>query len=63
MLAVRIAALAVGLIALIMTFKARFVVEKIFKKEPDEGMVLRVKYIALILAAIAFLAVFILDRS
>lgn len=62
MTAIKIAALAVGLIALIMTFKAKLIVEKVLKKEPAEGMVLRVKYAALALAVIAFLAVFILGR-
>lgn len=62
MTAIRIAALAVGLIALIMTFKARFIVQKLFKKEPIEGMVLRVKYIALALAVITFAAVIISGR-
>ncbi|MGN0107219.1 MAG: hypothetical protein ACI4A5_05940 [Hominilimicola sp.] len=62
MLAIKIAALAVGLIALFMTFKAKLIIEKVFKKEPVEGLVLRVKYIALALAVIAFLTVFISGR-
>lgn len=62
MTAIKIAALAIGLIALVMTFKAKLIIEKVFKKEPIEGMVLRVKYIALALAVIAFGAVFILGR-
>ncbi len=62
MLAVKIAALTVGLVALLITFKARLIVEKFTKKEPEEGMVLRVKYIALGLAVIDFLTVFILVR-
>ncbi|MBQ8300789.1 MAG: hypothetical protein IJX57_02345 [Clostridia bacterium] len=62
MLAVKITALIVGLIALILTFKASFVIEKVLKKEPTERLVLRVKYFALILAVIAFLAVFISGR-
>lgn len=62
MLAVKITALIVGLIALIMTFKASLIAERVFKKEPDEGLVLRVKYFALILAVIAFFAVFISGR-
>lgn len=61
-LAVKIAALAVGLAALLITFKARLIVEKLTKKEPEEGMVLRVKCIALGLAVIDFLTVFILVR-
>ncbi len=62
MTAIKIAALAVGFAALLMTFKARFIVSKILKKEPIQGMVLRVKYIALALAVIAFLAVIISGR-
>lgn len=62
MTVIKIAALAVGVIALLLTFKASPIVEKVFKREPTEGMVLRVKYIALALAVIAFLAVFILGR-
>ena len=62
MLAVKITALIVGLIALILTFKASLIIEKVLKKEPTERVVLRVKYFALILAVIAFLAVFISGR-
>ncbi len=62
MIAIRIAALAVGLFALVLTFKARLVVERVLRKEPTEGMVLRVKYIALALAVIAFLAVMIFGK-
>lgn len=62
MTAIKIAALLVGLIALVMTFKAKLIIEKVLKKEPIEGLVLRVKYIALALAVIAFLAVFIMGR-
>ncbi len=58
---IAIAAIAIVLIiALMLTFKAKLVVEKVLKKEPEEGMVLRVKYIALGLVVIAFLATFIL---
>lgn len=62
MTVIKIAALAAGVIALLLTFKANIIVEKVFKKEPAEGMVLRVKYIALALAVTAFLAVLILGR-
>lgn len=50
------------LLALVLTFKAKFILEKIFGTEPEEGMVLRVKYIALGLAVIAFLVTFFLLR-
>ena len=62
MTAIKIAALALGLAALFMTFKARFIVQNVLKKEPIQGMVLRVKYIALALAVIAFMAVIISGR-
>lgn len=62
MIAIKIAALLLGLIALFMTFKAKMIIEKVFKKEPVEGLVLRVKYIALLIAVIAFLLIFILGR-
>ncbi|MCC8160518.1 MAG: hypothetical protein LIO53_04265 [Oscillospiraceae bacterium] len=62
MTAIKIAALVIGLIALILTFKTKLVIEKVLKREPTEEMVLRVKYIALALAVIAFLSVFILAR-
>lgn len=58
-IAIRIAALVTGFLALVLTFKAKFVVERVLKKEPTEGMVLRVKYIALALAVIAFLAILV----
>lgn len=59
---IKIAALVLGLIALVMTFRAKWIVENVLKKEPIEGLVLRVKYIALALAVIAFLTVFIFGR-
>lgn len=59
MIAVKIAALVVGLAALLLTFKAKFVIENILHKEATDRMVLRVKYIALALAIIAFISVFI----
>lgn len=62
MTAIKIAAILLGLIAILLTFKADMIIEKIFKKEPIEGLVLRVKYIALGLAVIDFLTVFILVR-
>ncbi len=62
MIALKITALLIGLIALLLTFKAKLIIEKVLEKEPTEGMVLRVKYIALLLAVIAFLSVFILGR-
>ena len=61
-IAIKIAALVVGLFALVLTFKAKLVVERVLKKEPTEGMVLRVKYIALALAVIAFLAVMLFGK-
>ncbi|MCD8180998.1 MAG: hypothetical protein LUF26_05905 [Firmicutes bacterium] len=62
MTAIKIAALVIGIIALILTFRTKLVIEKVLKKEPTEEMVLRVKYIALALAAVVFITVFILVR-
>jgi hypothetical protein len=59
MQAIQIAALLICIIALFMTFRAKFILEKVFKKEPNERMVLRVKYIALVMAVAAFLIIFI----
>lgn len=62
MIAIRIAALVIGLFALVLTFKAKIVIERVLKKEPTEGMVLRVKYIALALAIIAFLTIMMFGK-
>lgn len=62
MTVIKIAAVIVGVMAVFMTFKAKFIIEKLFKKQADERMILRVKYAALALAVIAFLAVFILVK-
>ena len=59
---IKITAFIIGLIAIVLTFKAELILEKVFKKEQTQGLVLRVKYIALALAVIAFMAVFILGR-
>lgn len=59
---IKITAFIIALIAIVLTFKAELILEKVFKKEPTQGLVLRVKYIALALAVIAFMAVFILGR-
>ena len=59
---IKITAFIIGLIAIVLTFKAELILEKVFKKETTQGLVLRVKYIALALAVIAFMAVFILGR-
>lgn len=59
---IKIISLAAALIALVLTFRAKAILQKINAEEPTEGMVLRVKYIALAIAVIAFLAVFITGR-
>ena len=59
---IKITAFIIGLIAIVLTFKAELILEKVFKIETTQGLVLRVKYIALALAVIAFMAVFILGR-
>ena len=61
MLAVRILVIVMGIIALFMTFRAQFIVEKILHKEVTEKAVLRVKYAALGVAVIAFAIIFIID--
>lgn len=56
-------AVIICIIALIMTFKVKWVLETFFKtKEPSLETQLKVKYIALALAAAAFIAVFVLAR-
>ena len=62
MIAIRIACLLAGLLALVLTFKAKLIVEKLLRKAPSEGMVLRVKYIALAIAIVAFLTVMIFGK-
>ena len=61
MLAVKILVIVLGIIALFMTFRAKFIVEKILHKEATEKAVLRVKYAALCVAIIAFIIIFITD--
>lgn len=61
-IAIKIAALIIGIFALVLTFKAKLIVERVFKKEPTQGMVLRVKCIALLLAIIAFFAVMLFGK-
>ncbi len=63
MLAVKIAVIVMGVIALFMTFRAKFILEKILHREATDKAVLRVKYAALGVAVAAFLAIFLLDRS
>ena len=58
---VRILALALGLFALLLNFRSKFFLEKLLKQtEPSPEAVMRVKCTALVLAVIAFLAVFLL---
>lgn len=61
MIAVKISVIVMGIIALFMTFRAKFILEKILHKEATEKMVLRVKYAALCVAVIAFVIIFITD--
>ncbi len=63
MLAVKIAVIVMGVIALFMTFRAKFILEKILHMEATDKAVLRVKYAALGVAVVAFAAIFLLDRS
>ena len=63
MLAVKIAVIVMGVIALFMTFKAEFILENILHRDATYKAVLRVKYAAFGVAVIAFLAIFLLDQS
>lgn len=63
MLAVKIAVIVMGVIALFMTFKAEFILENILHRDATDKAVLRVKYAAFGVAVIAFLAIFLLDQS
>lgn len=58
----KITALVLGVLAIVLTFRAGYFIERLTGKEPAEGMVLRVKYCALGLAVIAFAIVFIIGR-
>ena len=61
MTVISVIALILGVIALFMTFRAKFVLEKILHREATEKAVLRVKYAALGVAVVAFFAAFLLD--
>ncbi len=61
MTVISVIALILGVIALFMTFRAKFVLEKILHREATEKAVLRVKYAALGVAVAAFFAAFLLD--
>ena len=60
-LAVKILIIVMGIIALFMTFRAKFILEKILRKEATEKAILRVKYAALAVAVIVFVIIFITD--
>ena len=61
MTVISVIALILGVIALFMTFRAKFVLEKILHREATDKAVLRVKYAALGVAVAAFFAAFLLD--
>ena len=61
MTVISVIALILGVIALFMTFRAKFVLEKILHREATDKAVLRVKYAALGVAVVAFFAAFLLD--
>lgn len=48
-----------GLIAVWLTFKAQFFLEKVIHKEATPKAIMRVKYAALALAVAAFITIFI----
>lgn len=57
-----IVAMIIGLAAVFMTFRAKFIIENILHKEATDDLVLRVKYVALALAVISFISIFYLKR-
>lgn len=57
---VKIIVCVVGLIAVWLTFKAQFFLEKVIHKEATPKAVMRVKYVALALAVAAFIIVFLM---
>lgn len=54
---VNITAVILGLASVFINFKAEAVVCKVLKKDPVQSLVMRVKYISLALAVIAFLTI------
>ena len=61
MIWVKIAIVLLGLIAVFMTFKAELIVDKIFHKEAEPRLVMRVKYAALALVAVVCILTFIFN--
>ena len=60
---IKIIALLIGLVAVFLTFRVKWVLSAIFRiSEPSLETILKVKYVALALAVIAFLAVFLADK-
>ena len=57
-----VVAMAIGIVAVFLTFKAKYVIERFLHKEPTEGLILRVKYVALALAVISFVSIFYLNK-
>lgn len=63
-MALKIFALVLGVIALFMTFRAEWVLKTLFKaEEPDDGAILKMKYAAFVIAAAAFIIVFLIDKA
>ena len=62
-MAVKIIAVVIGVIAVLLTFRVKWVLKTFFKTdEPSLDMQLKVKYTALALAVIAFITVFAFAR-
>lgn len=58
-MALKITALVLGALALFVNFRARFILEKVFKKDNCDGQtILKLKLAALVIAVIDFLMVF-----
>lgn len=58
-MAIKITAIILGIISLVLTFRADWILSNILKiPEPSQKQILTVKYVAFFIAVIAFLIVF-----
>lgn len=58
MLVTKIVLIVVGIFAVLLSFKADFVAERILHKENDPKAIMRVKYVALALAVVVCIVAF-----
>lgn len=61
MIWIRIVIILLCIAALFITFKADFIAERIFHKEPEPQMVIRVKYAAIALVIVICILTFIFE--